>query len=452
MGGGGRHRRGPDPALARQGWRGVIAAGLGLVALFALLAIGVPLGFAMALVGFVGFGLLVGFEPASYSVGQIVFDNVMNYGFSVLPLFILMGNFVARSRLAEELFAAAGAFVGHRRGGLAMATVLACGGFSSVCGSSVATAATMVKIALPPMRRRSYADSLATASIAAGGTLGILIPPSTVMVIYGILTGTDIGKLFAAGILPGAVAVLCLLAAIAVATARRPEIGPPGERQSWAMRLHALRQTWGIMVLFALVMGGIYFGVFTATEAAGIGAAGAFLFVVLRRLLGWQELQRTLIETARTTALMFVILFGALIFSNFIEAAGLPTALSGWIAGLAVPPLVVLLVIVAIYMVLGCALESISMVLLTVPIFFPIVIGLNYDPVWFGILVVVVTEISMITPPVGLNIFVINAMAPDVPAGQVMRGLVPFIMAEIVLVLLLLLVPQLATMLPALMR
>jgi tripartite ATP-independent transporter DctM subunit len=376
----------------------------------------------------------------------------MNYGFSVLPLFILMGNFVARSRLAEELFAAAEAFVGHRRGGLAQATILACGGFSSVCGSSVATAATMVKIALPPMRKRGYADSLATASIAAGGTLGILIPPSTVMVIYGILTGTDIGKLFAAGIAPGAVAVALLLAAVSLATLRRPEIGPAGPRRSWDERLGALRKTWGIVALFALVMGGIYFGVFTATEAAGIGAAGAFLFVVLRGLLGLETLKRTLIETARTTAMMFVILFGALAFSNFIEAAGLPTALSRWIAGLDVPPLVVILVIVAIYLVLGCALESISMVLLTVPIFFPIVIGLKYDPIWFGILVVVVTEISMITPPVGLNIFVINAMAPEVPTGAIIRGLLPFVGAEVALVLVLMAVPELATFLPSLMR
>ncbi|MBL8665446.1 MAG: TRAP transporter large permease [Candidatus Odyssella sp.] len=430
----------------------MIAAGLGFAALFGLLAIGVPLGFAMAVVGFVGFGLLVSFQAASYSIGQIVFDNVMNYGFSVLPLFILMGNFVARSRLAEELFAAAEAFVGHRRGGLAQATILACGGFSSVCGSSVATAATMVKIALPPMRKRGYADSLATASIAAGGTLGILIPPSTVMVIYGILTGTDIGKLFAAGIIPGAVAVALLLGAVSLATLRRPEIGPSGPRRSWPERLGALRKTWGIVALFALVMGGIYFGIFTATEAAGIGAAGAFLFVILRRLLDFAMLKRTLIETARTTAMMFVILFGALAFSNFIEAAGLPTALSRWIAGLDVPPLVVILVIVAIYLVLGCALESISMVLLTVPIFFPIVTGLKYDPIWFGILVVVVTEISMITPPVGLNIFVINAMAPEVPTGAVIRGLVPFVGAEIALVLVLLAVPGLATWLPSLMR
>ena len=430
----------------------MIASGLGFAALFGLLAIGVPLGFAMALVGFVGFGLLVSFEAASYSIGQIVFDNVMNYGFSVLPLFILMGNFVARSRLAEELFAAAEAFVGHRPGGLAQATILACGGFSSVCGSSVATAATMVKIALPPMRTRGYADSLATAAIAAGGTLGILIPPSTVMVIYGILTGTDIGKLFAAGIIPGAVAVALLLAAVTLATLRRPEIGPSGPRRSWPERLGALRKTWGIVALFALVMGGIYFGIFTATEAAGIGAAGAFLFVILRRLLDFESLKRTLAETARTTAMMFVILFGALAFSNFIEAAGLPTALSRWIAGLDVPPLVVVLVIVAIYLVLGCALESISMVLLTVPIFFPIVTGLKYDPIWFGIVVVVVTEISMITPPVGLNIFVINAMAPEVPTGAVIRGLVPFVGAEIALLLVLMAVPGLATWLPSLMR
>ena len=427
-------------------------AALGLAALFLLLAIGVPLGFAMALVGFVGFGLTVSFTAAAYSVGQIVVDNVMSYDFSVLPLFILMGNFVARSRLAEDLFNAADSFVGHRRGGLAMATILACGGFSSVCGSSIATAATMVKIALPPMRRRRYANSLATAAIAAGGTLGILIPPSTVMVIYGLLTGADIGKLFAAGIVPGIIAVLCLLGAVAAATRLRPEIGPRGERQGWTARLRALRRTWGIIALFILVMGGIYVGAFTATEAAGIGAAGAFLLVLMRRMLGWQDLRRTLIETARTTALMFVILFGALLFSNFIEAAGLPTALSRWIGGLHVAPVIVILAIVAIYLVLGCALESVSMVLLTVPIFYPIVIGLKFDPIWFGILVVVVTEISLITPPVGLNIFIIHAMAPEVGTGTVIRGLIPFIAAEVILILLLIVVPQIATTLPGLMQ
>ncbi|MGE5147906.1 MAG: TRAP transporter large permease [Candidatus Eiseniibacteriota bacterium] len=428
------------------------AAGAGFAALFLLLAIGVPLGYGMALVGFIGFGLLVGFGPAGYTVGQIVVDNVTSYGFSVLPLFILMGNFVARSRLAEELFAAADAFVGHRRGGLSMATILACGGFSSVCGSSVATAATMVKIALPPMRRRGYADSLATASIAAGGTLGILIPPSTVMVIYGILTGADIGKLFAAGILPGVVAVACLLGGVAIATGIEPTLGPGGERQSWAERLGALRRTWGIITLFGVVMGGIYTGVFTATEAAGIGAAGAFLFVLLRRLLSWAELLHALTETARTTAIMFVILFGALLFSNFIEAAGLPTALSRWIAGLDVAPVVVIAAIVVIYLVLGCALESVSMILLTIPIFFPIVTALHFDPIWFGILVVVVTEISLITPPVGLNIFVISAMAPEIPTTAVIRGLLPFICAEVAVIILLIFVPQLATALPSMMR
>jgi C4-dicarboxylate transporter DctM subunit len=428
------------------------AAALGLAALFALLVVGVPLGFAMALVGFVGFASLISLEAASYSVGQIVYDNVMNYGFSVLPLFILMGNFVARSRLAEELFQAADAFIGHRRGGLAMATILACGGFSSVCGSSIATAATMVKIALPPMRRRAYADSLATASIAAGGTLGILIPPSTVLVLYGILTGADIGKLFVAGLLPGVVAVVLLMLAAAAAVALRPEIGPSGERRGWPARWAALRRTWGILALFVLVMGGIYVGAFTATEAAGIGAAGAFLFALARRMMDMEALRRTFLETARTTAMMFVILFGALMFSYFIEAAGLTGALSAWIAGLQLAPVVVILAIVAIYLVLGCALESISMVLLTVPIFFPIVVALKFDPIWFGILVVVVTEISMITPPVGLNIFVISAMAPEVPSGAVIRGLVPFVLAEVVLVLLIVFVPALATGLPSLMR
>ncbi len=425
---------------------------LGFGALFALLAIGVPLGFAMALVGFIGFGLLVSFTAASYSIGQIVFDNVMNYSFSVLPLFILMGNFVARSRLAEDLFATAQAFVGHRRGGLAMATIVACGGFSAVCGSSVATAATMVKVVMPSMRQRGYSDALASGAIAAGGTLGILIPPSTVLVLYGIITESDIGKLFAAGILPGIVALAFLLLAIVATTRLDPASGPAGERQPWLARLKSLRRTWGILVLFALVMGGIYFGVFTATEAAGIGAAGAFAFVLLRRMLAWSDLRKTLVETASTTALMFVILFGALMFSNFIEAAGLPGALSAWVRALDVAPVVVILIIFAIYLVLGCALESISMMLLTVPIFFPIVTSLHFDPIWFGIFVVAATEISMITPPVGLNIFVIRAMAPEVQLGTIIRGLVPFIVAEIALVILLIFLPDLATVLPSHMK
>ncbi|MGE0736121.1 MAG: TRAP transporter large permease [Alphaproteobacteria bacterium] len=425
---------------------------IGMVALFALLAVGLPLGLAMGLVGFVGFASLVGFGPAQYMVGQIVFDNVMNYGFSVLPLFILMGNFVARSKLAEELFDAAHAFIGHRRGGLAMATVLACGGFSSVRGSSVATAATMVKIALPAMRRRDYAMSLATASIAAGGTLGILIPPSTVMVIYGILTGTDIGKLFAAGIVPGILAVLCLIGAVVYSTFRNPALGPADPKAGWDRRMRAVGKTWGIVSLFILVMGGIYVGAFTVTEAAGIGAAGAFVFTLLRRMVDVRQILEILSETARTTAMMFVILFGALLFSNFVEAAGLPTLLSNWMRSIDVAPLVVIVIILGIYVVLGCILESISMVLLTVPIFFPIIVALKLDPIWFGILVVVVTEISMVTPPVGLNIFVINAMVPEVPTREIVRGLIPFIVAEAVLLAILVLLPGVVLFLPSFMR
>ncbi|MGE4014392.1 MAG: TRAP transporter large permease, partial [Alphaproteobacteria bacterium] len=354
--------------------------------------------------------------------------------------------------LAEELFDAAHAFIGHRRGGLAMATVLACGGFSSVRGSSVATAATMVKIALPAMRRRDYAMSLATASIAAGGTLGILIPPSTVMVIYGILTGTDIGKLFAAGIVPGILAVLCLIGAVVYSTFRNPALGPADPKAGWDRRMRAVGKTWGIVSLFILVMGGIYVGAFTVTEAAGIGAAGAFVFTLLRRMVDVRQILEILSETARTTAMMFVILFGALLFSNFVEAAGLPTLLSNWMRSIDVAPLVVIVIILGIYVVLGCILESISMVLLTVPIFFPIIVALKLDPIWFGILVVVVTEISMVTPPVGLNIFVINAMVPEVPTREIVRGLIPFIVAEAVLLAILVLLPGVVLFLPSFMR
>ncbi len=428
------------------------AAALAFLGMLALLFVGVPIGLAMGLVGFLGFAILVGLDPARYLVGQIVFDNVMNYGFSVLPLFILMGNFVARSKLAEELFDAAHAFIGHLRGGLAMATIIAAGAFSAVCGSSLATTATMVNVALPAMRRRGYATSLAAASVAAGGTLGNLIPPGTVTVIYGLMTGTDIGKLFAAGIIPGIIAVFCLMGAIVWSTWRNPTLGPAGPRTGWRGRFKALQHVWGIVVLFVFVMGGIYIGAFTAMEAAGMGAAGAFLFAVGRRMLSLSRLLAILIETARTTAAMFVILFGALLFSAFIEAAGLPRALSQWLESLNVAPILVVALIVAIYIVLGTALEGVSMVLLTVPIFFPIVKGLGYDPVWFGILVVVVAEISLITPPVGLNYSIITTMVPDVATRDVVRGLYPFIAAEVVLVAILVAFPDVVLVLPSFMR
>jgi C4-dicarboxylate transporter DctM subunit len=424
---------------------------LGFGAVFALLLLGVPIGFGMAAVGLLGFAYVIGLSPALAMLGQIAYETPVSYSLTVIPLFILMGNFITRAGLSRELYQAAYAFVGHQRGGLALTTLVASTGFSAVCGSSLATVATMSKVAMPQMRAYRYADSLATGAIAAGGTLGILIPPSVILVLYGIMTQNDIGKLFIAGIVPGLIGLLFYAAAAWLVTARRPEAGPRGERSSWPARLRAIRGVGGIALLFAIVIGGIYLGVFTPTEAAAIGAAGAFVFALARRALGLRDLLLVLRETARMTAMIFVILIGAFLFSNFVNVAGLPGALAAWVNEANISPMAVILAMLAIYVVLGCALESLSMLLLTVPIFYPIVIGLGFDPIWFGIVVVMVIEISLITPPIGLNVFVLRATLPDVATGTIFRGVLPFILADVLRVGLLVLLPGLVLFLPNLM-
>ncbi|MCP4790120.1 MAG: TRAP transporter large permease [Gammaproteobacteria bacterium] len=425
-----------------------------------VIVVRMPIAFAMGLVGYVGFGLMTSFDGSLAMASIITYDTGMNYGLSVVPLFILMGNFVTRAGLSDELYAAANAFLGHRRGGLAMATVVACGGFSAVCGSSLATAATMSKVALPPMRRYGYDDGLATGSIAAGGTLGILIPPSVILIIYGIMTESDIGLLFIAGILPGFLGVILYLVAVLVAVTLKPEIGPRGERTDWAARLQSLWGVSGVLGLFTLVIGGIYGGIFTPTEAAGIGASGAFFIALFRGRLSWRVLYETLVESARTTGMIFVILIGAEIFSNYINIAGLPDLLSEWVVSFDLSAIVVILLIMAVYVVLGTVLESLSMIMLTVPVFYPLVMGLDLgeysmalmDPemalIWFGIIVVVITEISLITPPVGLNVFVLKSMLSDVKLQTIFRGVTPFWLVDIVRLTILILLPGLVLWLP----
>lgn len=429
----------------------MILTAIGLASLFLLLALGVPLGYAMALVGFAGFALLIGPDAAVYSAGQVIFDNVMSFDLSILPLFILMGSFIAQSGLAEDLFGVAEAFLGHRRGGLAMSTVAACGGFSCVCGSSMATVATMAKVALPSMRQRGYASSLASASIVSGGTLGILIPPSTTLVIYGIITETNIGKLFMAAVLPGLIAVSLLMLAVLTTVLLHPESGPRSERQGWRKRLFYLRRTGGVIVLFVGMMGGIYLGVFTVSEAAGIGAAGSLLFVLWRRALTWRVLKDALTDAALTTATIFVILFGALIFANFIEVTGLPGELKAWVASSHLTPIALILMITAVYFVMGMVLEILSMMLLTVPLFLPMVTAIGYDPVWFGIFVILVCELGLITPPVGLNLFVFRATARDISVAAISRGLIPFIIALLAVVGIIVSMPEVVSFLPGMM-
>jgi C4-dicarboxylate transporter, DctM subunit len=429
----------------------MIEALLGFVAVFVLAFLRIPLALAMSLVGLVGLGLMRGWVPAFASTSQVIFETGFQYVLSVIPLFVLMGNFVARAGMARELYTAANAFVGHRRGGLAMASIIASGGFGAICGSSIATAATMTRVAYPEMKRHGYRDTLAAGAIASGGTLGILIPPSTILVIYGIITETDIGKLFIAGILPGLVAITCLCLAVIVITWRDPSAGPPGERATWAQRWAAVRGIWGVVVLFALVIGGIYGGVFTATEGAGVGAAGAFLFALLRGTLSWKTLAQILLESTRTTAMLFTILIGAMIFSSFVNFTSMPGDLRDWLLQFSPHPIMVVAAMMAIYVALGLVMEELSMVLLTIPVFFPVIVGLGFDPVWFGILIVTVVEIGMISPPVGMNLFVMNSLLPDVKLTDIFRGVWPFVLADIVRLCILIAFPAIALYLPSLM-
>ncbi len=435
---------------------------IGFAAVLILVLLRMPIAFAMGLVGMVGYMELNSFRGAISMVGRLIIDTTQNYGLSVVPLFILMGLFVNKGGLSRELYAVSFAFLGHFRGGLAMATICACAGFSAICGSSLATAATMSKVAMPEMRKFGYADSLSTASIAAGGTLGILIPPSVILVIYGLLTETSIGKLFIAGVIPGLLGVLFYLVAVRFTVSRNPEAGPAGPRTPWPRRIIALRGVWAVLILFFLVIGGLYGALdvwplnltFSPTEAAGMGAMGAFLIALGRGTLSVQATFEVLREAAFTTATLFTVLIGAWIFSNFINLAGLPEGLRAFVTENAVSPAMVMLMILVIYVALGCIFESLSMLLLTVPIFFPLVtsldLGMTPDEIaiWFGIVVVVVTEISLITPPVGLNVFVLKGVVTDVSTGTIFRGVTPFWIVDILRLALLVLVPWLVLVLP----
>jgi C4-dicarboxylate transporter, DctM subunit len=425
---------------------------IGFAAVFLLALARVPLAFAMGAVGFVGLGLLRGWAPTMANAAQVVYDTGFAYTLSVVPLFILMGNFVARAGLAHELFRAAYAFIGHLRGGLAHATVLACAGFGAICGSSIATAATMAKVAYPPMKKLGYADYLSTGVIAAGGTLGIMIPPSTILVIYGIVTETNIGKLFAAGVLPGLLCAGLLMAGVAWIAWRDPSAAPAGERSGWPERWRAVRDIWGVALLVVVVLGGIYGGVFTATEGAGIGAAGSFFFALARRALTWRTLFQVLVESARTTAMLFTILIAAMLFSGFVNFTTMPADLKEWILGQGLSPLMVVGAMMVIYVLLGTIMEELSMVLLTIPVFFPIVVGLGFDPVWFGVLIVLVVQIGLISPPVGMNLFVLNSLLKGVALGQIFRGVWLFVLALVVALAMVLEWQALALWLPGFMR
>lgn len=425
---------------------------VGFAVFLSLAFLRIPLAFAMGIVGFFGFGMLVNYKASLAMVGQVAYETGLAYTLSVIPLFILMGNFIVKAKLADEIYRAAYAFIGHWRGGLAMSTILACGGFGSICGSALATTATFCRIAEPSMRAFSYKPHLIAGTIAVGGTLGILIPPSLVFVIYGIMTDESIGRLFIAGIIPGILAVLFLCGAVLFIVYRDPEAGPKGKRQNWKARLTSLRRIWAVILLFVIILGGIYAGVFTATEGAGIGAGGALLFAIFLGRLRFRELVDVLVQSAVTTAGLFMILIGALIFANFVNLTSMPRDLATFIEGADLPASVVVLMICGIYIILGMAMEELSMIALTVPLFYPIVTGLGYSGIWFGVAVVIVCQIGLTTPPIGINIFLVKSMMPNLSIREAFRGTWPFNFALILLLLLLIFVPSIPTFLVDYMR
>ena len=425
-----------------------LVAVVGFVSLFVLMLLRVPVGMAMGLVGVAGFGYLAGATPALKIVGHTTMRSVTDFNFAVVPLFLLMGSFATNSGMSRELFRTANAFLGHLRGGLGIATIAACGGFAAICGSSVATAATFSRVAYPEMRRYGYPQSFATGVIAAGGTLGIMIPPSTVLAIYGIITEQDIGKLFLAGVIPGIVAVLMYMATITLIGRLRPGYLPAGKPVPWRERIASTRDVWATLLLFFFVIGGIYGGLFTATEAAGMGAAGAFIISVLRRRLSGADILRSLLEATRTTAAVFTVLIGALLFGYFLTITQSPQKLTEFLTSLGIGRYGVLALIMLMYLVLGCLMDAMAMIILTVPIIFPVIVHLGFDPIWFGVIIVMTVELGLIHPPVGMNVFVIKSVVKDVSFTTIFKGVLPFILTDILRLVILIAFPIIALWLP----
>lgn len=431
---------------------GVVIGALGLAAMLVLLALRMPVGLSMLAVGFAGTASINGLPSALSIIGTEPVATLSNSELVVIPLFVLMGNLATASGLSRDLYAAAYVWIGHFRGGLASATIAACAGFAALCGSSVAAAVTMGQVSLPEMRRYGYAPSLAAGSVAAGGTLGILIPPSTGFVLYAILTEQSVGRLFLAGVLPGLLLTVLFIAAIVIVSHLRPEVGPPGPRTTFREKLKATGQAAPMTGVILLTIGGIYAGWFTANEASGIGASLAFLIAIARRKLGVKEFISIGLQSAQTTALVFLILVGAQVFNPFLALTQIPSQLAEFLSSLNVAPLVLLMLIIAIYIFLGMFLEGLAMLVLTVPIVFPIITAIGYDPIWFGVVMVLVLEMGLISPPVGVNVFVVKGLVPDVPIEQIFRGIIPFWLAMIVCLALLITFPDIALILPQTMK
>lgn len=402
----------------------------------------------MGIAGVVGFALLAGLDPALAIPGIEAASALKSLDLAIIPLFLLMGSLAAMSGLSADLYNLVNAFIGHRRGGLAVATVTGCGAFGAVCGSSIATVATMTRVALPQMIERGYRPSFAAGSIAAGGTLGIVIPPSLIIVIYAVLADEFVLAMFAAAIVPGILAVAFQLIAVWVYARLYPQAVPAQERSSGRQRWQALRQAWAVLLLGLMVTLGIYGGIVTVTEAAALGAVAAFVLTWVRGRLSFAVFKQVAYETAVNSGMIYLIIIGAFSFSYFLALSGLPQEIVGWIGGLDVPPIVVILALYLMYIVLGAVFESVAAMVVTLPFVLPIILLLGYDPIWWGVMLVMVSGLGMITPPIGMNVFVLHGLAPHIPIGTIFKGIVPFFLADLTRILILTLIPVLVTWLP----
>jgi C4-dicarboxylate transporter DctM subunit len=430
-----------------------ITAGIiGFVVLVALMFLRIPVGFVMAIVGFTGFGLLVSWEASLNLMARDFFSIFGSYNLTVIPLFVLMGQLAFHSGISGRLFNAAHKFFGHLPGGLAIATIGACAGFSAICGSTSATAATMASVALPEMKKYNYDPALATGVVAAGGSLGILIPPSTIFIIYGIMTEQSVGKLFMAGVLPGILLSLLFVATILIWTHLQPGLCERAPKSTFREKIASLSGVIETFILFILVMGGLFIGLFTPTEAAAIGAFGTLIIALVGRHLSWRGFVQSLQETTRISCMILVIVAGATVFGHFLAVTSIPTEIGTWVSELQVHRYVVMGLIIFIYIIMGCLMDSLAMIMLTIPIFYPVVTALGFDPIWFGVIIVVVTEMGVITPPVGINVYVVAGVARDIPLHVIFKGAMHLLMAQLVTAILLILFPQIALFLPGLMK
>lgn len=428
----------------------IMTGAVAMIALLALIAIGMPVGFAMLLIGFTGLSYLIKFNASLYVLATVPYEVISNYDYCVLPLFLLMASICLNSGLAKSLYKLVYAWLGRLHGGLAVATVSACAMFAAASASSIATAVTMGMVAIPEMRSYKYDSALATGCVAAGGTLGILIPPSGVLILYGIITEQSIGKLFIAGIVPGIILALLFMVMIFIRARLNPKLAPPGPSTSLKEKMVATGQSIEMVFLLLLIIIGLIIGWFTPTEAGAIGAFGAIVLSLIRGRLSWHGFKDSIVDTIRNTGMIFTIIIGAFVFNTFLAISTIPMEVAEWVGNLGFPPVVIMLIIILVYLVLGCFIDALSMILLTIPIFFPVATSLGFDPIWFGIIIVLVAEMAMITPPVGMNVYVIAGITRDVPMQTIFKGILPFLAIEAGFVVLLIAFPQIALFLPGL--